>query len=121
MPHSIPVYSKIERWADVGKLTAPTVKSITKLGLHEDGGTPCLAVANGGSENWAQHVTIDGKRRDLGLGGYPYIGPAAVRQKALDNRTAIAAGRNPPAEKRRSSIPTFARASVQAHAMLRPR
>lgn len=46
----------------------------------------------------AQHVTIDGKRRDLGPSGYPYIGLAAVRQKALDNRTAKAAGLNPPAE-----------------------
>ena len=39
----------------------------------------------------------------------------------MDNRTAIAAGRNPIAEKRRSSIPTFAVAARRTHAMLKPR
>lgn len=106
---------------NVGKLPARAVRSITKPGLHEDGGTLYLAVAIGGSKNWAQHVTIDGKRRDLGLGGYPYTRLAAVRQEALDSRTTIAAGRNALAENRRSSIPTFAGASLRTHAMLRPR
>ncbi len=105
----------------MGKLTAATVKSITKPGLPGDGGTLYLAVAKAGSKSWVQRVTIDGKRRDIGLGGYPYVGLALARQKALDNRTAIAAGRNPLAEKRRSSIPTFAVASVRTQAMLRPR
>ena len=39
----------------------------------------------------------------------------------MDNRTAIAAGRNPIAEERRSSIPTFAVAARRTHAMLKPR
>ncbi len=105
----------------MGKLTAAKVRSITKRGLHGDGGTLYLAVAKGGSKSWVQRVTIDGKRRDIGLGGYPYVGLAAARQKAMDNRTAIAAGRNPIAEKRRSSIPTFAVAARRTHAMLKPR
>ena len=105
----------------MGKLTAARVRSITKRGLHGDGGTLYLAVAKGGSKSWVQRVTIDGKRRDIGLGGYPYVGLAAARQKAMDNRTAIAAGRNPIAEKRRSSIPTFAVAARRTHAMLKPR
>ena len=104
----------------MGKLTAAKVKSLTKQGLHGDGGTLYLAVAKGGSKSWIQRVTIDGKRHDIGLGGYPYVGLAAARQKAMDNRTAIAAGRNPITEKRRSSIPTFALAARRAHAMLKP-
>ena len=83
----------------MGKLTAARVKSITKRGLHGDGGTLYLAVAKGGSKSWVQRVTIDGKRHDIGLGGYPYVGLAAARQKAMDNRTAITAGRNPIAER----------------------
>ncbi len=105
----------------MGKLTAAKVKSIAKRGLHGDGGTLYLAVAKGGSKSWVQRVTIDGKRHDIGLGGYPYVGLAAARQQAMDNRTAIAAGRNPLAEKRRSSIPTFAVAARRTHAMLKPR
>ena len=105
----------------MGKLTASKVKSITRRGLHGDGGTLYLAVAPGGSKSWVQRVTIDGKRRDIGLGGYPYVGLAAARQKAMENRTAIAAGRDPIAEKRRSSIPSFAVAARRTHAMLKPR
>lgn len=105
----------------MGKLTAAKVKSITRRGLHGDGGTLYLAVAPGGSKSWVQRVTIDGKRRDIGLGGYPYVGLAAARQKAMENRTAIAAGRDPIAEKRRSSIPSFAVAARRTHAMLKPR
>ena len=105
----------------MGKLTAAKVKSLTKRGLHGDGGTLYLAVAKGGSKSWIQRVTIDGKRHDIGLGGFPYVGLAAARQKAMDNRTAIAAGRNPIAEKRRSSIPSFAVAARRTHATLKPR
>ena len=105
----------------MGKLSAARVKSITKQGLHGDGGTLYLAVAKGGSKSWVQRVTIDGRRRDIGLGGYPYVGLAAARHKAMGNRMAIAAGRNPIAEKRRSSIPTFAVAARRTHAMLKPR
>ena len=105
----------------MGKLTAAKVKSITRRGLHGDGGTLYLAVAPGGSKSWVQRVTIDGKRRDIGLGGYPYVGLAAARQKAMENRTAIVAGRDPIAEKRRSSIPSFAVAARRTHAMLKPR
>lgn len=64
---------------------------------------------------------IDGKRCDIGLGGYPYVGLAAARQKAMENRMAIAAGRDPISEKRRSSIPSFAVAARRTHAMLKPR
>jgi len=105
----------------VGKLTAAKVRSITKRGLYGDGGTLYLAVAKGGSKSWVQRVTIDGKRHDIGLGGYPYVGLAAARQTAMDNRTAIAAGRDPLAEKRRYVIPTFSVAARRTHAMLKPR
>ena len=113
--------SKLERWVNVGKLTAAKVKSIKKRGLHGDGETLYLAFAKGGSQSWVQRVTIDGKRHDIGLGGYPYVGLAAKRQKAIENRMAIAAGRNPIAEKRRASIPSFAVAARRTHAMVRPR
>ena len=105
----------------MGKLSAAKVKSITKRGLHGDGGTLYLAVAKRGSKSWVQRVTIHGRRRDIGLGGYPYVGLAAARHKAIENRIAIAAGRDPIAEKRRSSIPSFAAATRRTHAMLRPR
>ena len=78
-------------------------------------------MAKGGSKSWIQRVTIADRRHDIGLGGYPYVGLPAARQKAMDNRTAIAAGRSPLAEKRRSSISSFAAAARRTHEMLKPR
>ena len=38
-------------------------------GLNGDGGTLYLRVAPGGSRSWIQRLTVNGKRRDIGLGG----------------------------------------------------
>ena len=40
-------------------------------------------------------ITVDGRRRDIGLGGFPSVSLARAREKAVDNRTAVAAGRDP--------------------------
>ena len=42
------------------------------------------------------------------LGSFPLVSLAEARGKALDNRRAVQAGRNPLAEKRRAKTPTFA-------------
>ena len=52
-------------------LTAARVKALTKPGMHNDGRGLYLRVAPGGSKGWMLRATIDGRRRDLGLGGYP--------------------------------------------------
>ena len=49
-----------------------------------------LAIAPGGSKSWIQRITIDGKRRDLGLGPFPVISLAKARERAFVNRVAIA-------------------------------
>ena len=49
------------------------------------------------------------------------MGLAPARQKAPDDRTAIAAGGDPLAENRRHVIPTFSAAARRTHAMLKPR
>ena len=33
----------------------------------------------GRSRHWVQRLTVDGRRRDLGLGGYPHVGLAEAR------------------------------------------
>ena len=104
----------------MGRLTAARVKSITRPGRYGDGGTLFLVVAPRGSKSWVQRITIDGRRRDIGLGGYPFVGLAAARQKAVDNRAAIMAGRDPLTEKRRSSMPTFRQAARRTCDALSP-
>ena len=79
----------------MGTLTAATAKSLSKPGMHGDGATLYLNVAAGGSKSWIQRVTIDGRRRDLGLGPYPAVSLAQARRRAAHNRAAIADGRDP--------------------------
>ena len=54
----------------MSKLTVGKVKALRDPGLFGDGGTLYLKVAPGGSKSWIQRITIDGRRHDIGLGGY---------------------------------------------------
>lgn len=74
---------------------------------YGDGETLYLNVAPGGSKSWVQRVVIDGKRHDIGLGGWPVVSLAKARQRAFASRVAIADGRNPLAEKRKARALTF--------------
>ena len=58
-------------------------------------------MTDAGSKSWVLRITVDGRRRDIGLGGRPNVGLADARRKATDYRAAVADGRNPLAEKRR--------------------
>ena len=105
----------------MAKLTNAKVKSIKKPGLHTDGQTLYLRVAPGGSKAWVQRVMINGKRHDLGLGGWPVVSLEKARRRAFENRVAISDGRDPLAEKRRAKVPTFKEAAKRTYETLRPR
>ena len=105
----------------MGRLTVAMVRSLVRPGRYGDGGTLFLVVAPGGSKSWVQRVTIAGRRRDLGLGGWPVVSLAKARQRAFTNRVAIADGLDPLADKRRPRTPTFREASKQALEANRPR
>ena len=52
---------------------------------------------------------MNGRRQELGLGGYPVVTLAKAREVALANRRAVREGVNPKVERRRArGIPTFA-------------
>ena len=102
-------------------LTAAKVKALTKPGMHHDGRGLYLRVAPGGSKGWMLRATIDGRRRDIGLGGYPAVSLAKARQFADAHRLAVAEGRDPLAEKRRAKMPTFAEAAAKVHEVNLPR
>ena len=105
----------------MGKLTAAMARSLSRPGRYGDGGTLFLVVAPGGSKSWVQRVAIAGRRRDLGLGGWPVVSLAKARQRAFANRVAIADGLDPLARKRRQRTPTFREASERALEANRPR
>ena len=103
------------------QLTAAKVRSISTLGRHGDGAGLYLNVTASGSKSWVQRIVIDGRRRDIGLGGYPAVSLAEARSLAVGNQTAIAKGLDPVIEKRRSAIPTFGEAARQTHQANLPR
>ena len=102
-------------------LTVAQVKALKEPGKYRADPTLYLNIAAGGSKSWLQRVTIDGRRHDIGLGGFPAVSLAQARRRAADNRTAVADGRNPLAEKRRPKTPTFAQAAEAVHKANRPR
>ena len=90
-----------------GRLRAKQIGTL-RPGRHGDGGTLFLVVEPGGrSRHWVQRLTVHGKRRDLGLGGYPYVGLADARADAFANRQLARRGGDPTAVLRQSRAPTF--------------
>lgn len=105
----------------MGRLSVAMVRALTKPGRYGDGETLYLNVASGGSKSWVQRVVIEGKRRDIGLGGWPVVSLAKARQRAFAGRVAIADGRNPLAEKRKTRVLTFREVAVKTYEANRPR
>ena len=90
-----------------GRLRAKQI-GVLRPGRHGDGGTLFIVVEPGGrSRHWVQRLTVDGKRRDLGLGGYPYVGLAEARAAAFANRQLARRGGDPTASVQQSRLPTF--------------
>ena len=102
-------------------LSATRVRALKEPGRYSDGGGLHLFISKAGRKSWVQRITINGRRRDIGLGGFPSVGLARAREKALDNRTAVAEGRDPLAEKHALPVPTFKEAAHVVHKANKPR
>ena len=103
------------------RFTTVRAKALSKPGMYHVDVTLYLNIARGGSKSWIQRITIEGKRRDIGLGPFPVIGLAEARRRAFENRVAVASGRDPLADKRRTKVPTFREATEKTYEALRPR
>ena len=99
----------------MGKLTVKRVDALRKPGRYGDGGTLFVVVEPppSRSKHWVQRLTIAGKRRDLGLGGYPFVGLAEAREQAFENRRLARRGGDPTEQVRQSRVPTFRTASAK--------
>ena len=60
-----------------------------------DGGGLLLEVKPSGAKVWLCRLTVDGKRRDMGLGGYPAVTLKAAREAARKARALAGAGTDP--------------------------
>jgi integrase len=91
----------------LNKLSDVTVRAAKKPGRHSDGGGLYLNVTPSGGKSWLFMWTVDGKRREMGMGSYPAVSLAKARSKATTHRVAVEDGRDPIAEKAKEAEPTF--------------
>jgi integrase len=80
-------------------LTALAIKN-AKPGTHGDGDGLYLHVTAAGSKSWILRYQLNGKRRDLGLGGLKKVPAATARKKAQDARELIGREIDPVQHKR---------------------
>ena len=90
---SIPKRAKLLSAAEVRRLGA---------GLHAVGGVAGLAlqVSNTGGRSWILRVRVGGKRREIGLGGYPEVSLGRARERAAEAKDAIRRGIDPVEERK---------------------
>lgn len=104
-------------------LTAAFVTSVKAPGKYYDTNGLILRVMPSGSKQWVQRLRIQGRPRELGLGGFPLVTLAKAREFALENRrVARIDGGDPLAERRRrrSKAPSFEVLARQFYELHRP-
>ncbi len=102
-------------------LSAAFVRTVPKPGRYCDGHGLYLLVTDTGARCWVQRLTIRGRRRELGLGGFPLVTLAEAREQALVNRKQARSGGDPLAEKRKDQgVPTFEEAAARVIEIHRP-
>ena len=82
------------------RLSAGFLKS-APVGKHCDGAGLWLVKRDTGGAQWVLRVTVHGRRREMGLGGYPTLGLADARKLAERWRNVAAGGRDPVKERER--------------------
>ena len=102
-------------------LSAARVKALKEPGRYSDERGLHLYISKAGRKSWVLRITIDGHRRDIGLGGSPAVSLARAREKAVDHRAAVAEGRDPLDEKHAPAVPTFREACHAVHEANKPR
>ena len=104
----------------LNRLSAAFVWTVSKPGRYGDGHGLYLLVQPTGSKQWIQRIFIHGRRRELGLGGFPLTTLAEAREAALANRRLARKGGDPLADKRAAAVPTFEEAARAYIEMQRP-
>ncbi|CAH1694890.1 hypothetical protein CHELA1G11_21703 [Hyphomicrobiales bacterium] len=76
------------------------MRALSKPGRHADGNGLYLIVDPSGARRWVLRVVVQGRRRDIGLGGASLVTLAEAREKALTYRKIARAGGDPLADGR---------------------
>ncbi|WP_323771241.1 tyrosine-type recombinase/integrase [Antarctobacter sp.] len=103
----------------MAKLTARSVASLKKAGMHGDGDGLYLAVSQAGAKSWILRVRIKGetRRREIGLGTASLLSLADARKKSQALRAEAKEGRNPIGLRDKRNY-TFKCAAIELHRSL---
>ncbi|HEY8710914.1 MAG TPA: integrase arm-type DNA-binding domain-containing protein [Burkholderiaceae bacterium] len=84
------------------ELSALEVARLAEPGLHFVGGVAGLAmqVQPSGARSWVLRFSVAGKRREMGLGGFPDVTLADARRRAREEREKADKGTDPIAERK---------------------
>ena len=98
-------------------LTTVRVNALKEAGRHADGNGLYLVIELSGAKRWLLRTVVQGRRRDIGLGGLSLTTLAEARVKELEFRKIARDGGDPLAERRkaRAVVPTFAQAAERVH------
>ena len=93
-------------------MTAAFVRSVDCPGVYGDQHGLRLRVYESRkrksiSIHWIWRGTVNGMRRDVGLGAFPYVSPVDAQQQAYEHQKIARAGGDPLALKRKPDVPTF--------------
>jgi integrase len=80
------------------RLSSQLLKS-APVGKYCDGAGLWLIKRDDGGAQWVQRVTVHGRRREMGLGGFPSLSLAEARKLSERWRNSAAAGRDPIKER----------------------
>ena len=99
-------------------MNAAEVKAVKKPGKYGFGDGMYLVVTKAGSKQWVLRSVFKGKRRELGLGGYPDVGLAMANKRAQEKRDLMAQGIDPTVKAEEPEpviIPTFSECARLCH------
>lgn len=102
----------------VNALSAIKVRNLSAPGRYADGNGLYLVVDASGAKRWLLRTIVQGRRRDIGLGGLKTVPLSEARIKAATMRAVARDGGDPLAERRkaRAVVPSFKTAAEEVHA-----
>jgi integrase len=85
----------------VNELSAVEIRRLSKPGRYAVGGVAglLLSIKETGAKSWVLRTMVGGKRRNIGLGGFPDVSIAVAREKARQMKEKIAEGVDPVVER----------------------
>ena len=102
----------------MGRLTPMQIRNLKEPGRYSDGDGLFLELSGPNKGNWQLRATVNGRRRDIGLGSLALVSLKEARDAAFELRRDIQRGIDPVAERKRRKLEilTFKAAALRVHA-----